>query len=199
MNLDPGRLVGFESRKAYRRRCESGFWDRWLRGPNVLDIGFRGGIHDALPIVESAIGIGLDFPGYDGLHLPFPDGWAATVHASHVLEHVAPAEDYLREWFRVIPVGGTMILFVPSAYLYERRLTVPPSRFSPEHLRSYTPASLLAEVEHALEPNTYRVRHLADNDEWYDYSLPIETHPVGCLEIELVLEKITPPVWAVDL
>ncbi len=196
--LNPSRAVGFESRKAYRRRCENGFWSRWLREPNILDLGFRGGTPDALPIVDGAIGIELDYPGYDGLHLPCPNGWVNTVHASHMLEHVAPPEDYLREWHRVLAIGGTMILFVPSAFLYERRLTVPPSRFSPEHLRSYTPGSLLAEVERALAPNTYRVRHLADNDERYDYSLPAHVHPVGGLEIEFVLEKIAPPAWQVE-
>ena len=91
-----------------------------------------------------------------------------------------------------------MLLFVPHAYLYERRVTVPPSRWSPEHLRSYSPATLLAQVESALQPNTYRVRHLADNDTNYDYSLPLTVHPRGCLEIELVLQKIQPPDWSVE-
>lgn len=197
MVLDPRRPVGFESRKAYAYRCAR-FWLEHLRETNVIDIGYRGGISDAVPIIAGAMGVELDTPGYDGFHLPVEGGWAWTVHASHVLEHVAPPEDYLREWFRALRVGGTMILFVPSAYLYERRLTVPPSRFSPEHLRSYTPGSLLAEIERALPPNSYRVRHLADNDMGYDYSLPIDMHPVGCLEIELVLEKITPPAWQVE-
>lgn len=197
MVLDPKRPVGFESRKAYAYRCAR-FWLEHLRETNVIDIGYRGGISDAVPIIAGAMGVELDTPGYDGLHLPVPDRWANTIHASHVLEHVAPPEDYLREWFRALQVNGTMILFVPSAYLYERRLTVPPSRFSPEHLRSYTPGSLLAEIERALPPNSYRVRHLADNDMGYDYKLPIDVHPVGCLEIELVLEKITPPAWQVE-
>lgn len=221
MMPDPDRPVGYESRKAYRRRCEEGFWDRYVAGPVVLDIGYRGVLADALPIVPGAIGFEVDGHGYnidtppyildhmrrnlelcggryDGLRLPFWDGTVDCVHSSHVLEHLTGAPVFLREWFRVLRVGGTMILFVPHAYLYERRLSVPPSRWSGEHLRSYTPASLLAEVERALEPNSYRVEHLADADDGYDYTLPNEVHPTGCLEIELVLRKRETPAWKVE-
>lgn len=196
--FDPNVPRGYETSKAYRMRIANGFWETFITGPNVIDIGYRGGIPDAQPVCEGAIGYELDSAGYDGLHLPCADGWADAVHASHVLEHVEPATIYLREWFRVLKTGGFLILFVPHAYLYERRLTVPPSRFSPEHLRAYTPADLLAEIEHALTPNNYRIRWFADNDVGYDYGLPKEQHPTGCLEIECVLQRIDPPAWEVD-
>ena len=207
MNFRAPRHVGKESAKSYERRAAEGFWDRFLSGPNVLDIGFRGGDPDALPIVPQAIGIEKDYPDYTGLHLPFPDQSQDAVHASHVLEHVETADEsrggsgerkHLREWFRVLRIGGFLVLMVPSAYLYERRLTVPPSRWSGEHLRSYTPATLLAAVEGALEPNTYRVRHLADNDVGYRYDLPTTVHPEGALEIEAVIQRIRPPEWKIE-
>ena len=72
------------------------------------------------------------------------------------------------------------------------------SRWSPEHLRSCTPASLLAEVESALKPNTYRVRLLRDEDAGYDYSLLPTAHPRGCLEITCVLQRIAAPSWEVE-
>jgi SAM-dependent methyltransferase len=197
MNLDPSRHVGFESRKAYARRCREGFWRRYLRGPDVIDIAPRGG-DLGLPIVAHAKPVELGDPGYDGLRLPFPSGSQDAVHASHVLEHVAPPEVYIAEWFRVLKAGGFMVLFVPHAFLYERRLTVPPSRWSGEHLRSYTPATLLAEVEYALAPNTYRVEALFDDDDGYDYRLPPDAHPIGCLEIGLVIRRIAPPSWRVE-
>ena len=198
LRFPPARRVGFESAKAYERRRVCGFWARYVTGNVMLDIGYRGGLPDALPIADGAIGIERDTPKYDGLHLPFEDESADCVHASHVLEHVPDARVFLREWFRVLRTGGTMILFVPSAYLYERRLNVPPSMWSPEHVRAYTPATLLADVERALEPNSYRIRHCADCDQGYDYMLPPDVHPRGCLEIELVIQKIAPPAWKVE-
>lgn len=196
-NFDPNRHVGYESRKAYRSRFENYFWDEYIVGPSVLDIACKGG-DDGLPIFDFARSIELSDPDYDGLHLPVPDGSQDTIHASHLLEHVAPPEEYIAEWFSKLRVGGTLLIFVPHTYLYERRLSVPPSQWSGEHLRSYTPSSLLAEIERALRPNTYRVRRLADNDVGYMYALPPEAHPIGCLEIELVLEKIQPPSWQVE-
>jgi SAM-dependent methyltransferase len=196
--MDLNRPVGYESRKSYARRCINGFWDKYLAGPTVVDVGFRGGLADALPIVDGAYGIEQHSPGYDGLHLPFEDGKVDCVHSSHVLEHLNDRPAYLREWHRVLRIGGTMIIFVPHAYLYERRLTVPPSKWSPEHLCSFTPASLLALVESSLLPNSYRVKHLADEDTGYDYGLSSDQHPIGELEISLVLERIQPPSWSVE-
>lgn len=196
--FDPLRKVGYEARKSHLRRCRDGFYARFIPGPRVLDIGYRGGEPDALPIVDGAVGIEPGYPGYDGYRLPFEDGFVDCVFASHVLEHVAPPDDFIRDWLRVLRVGGTMIVVVPHAYLYERRLTVPPSRWSPEHLFSVTPSSLLGLVERSLTPNTWRLRHLADNDRGYDYSLPIDRHPSGCLEIEMVVEKISAPKWNVE-
>jgi len=195
---DPFRNVGFESGKAYARRCRDGFWDRHAPGQDILDIGFRGGTPHAVPILEGAIGVELNYPGYDGFTLPFADGSIDTVHSSHVLEHVADDIYSLRDWHRVLRTGGTIVCFVPHAHLYERRLTVPPSRWSGEHLRCYTPQTLLRAVEQAFAPNTYRVRHLADCDTGYRYDLSPDQHPEGCLEIELVIERIAPPAWRVE-
>jgi hypothetical protein len=62
-------------------------------------------------------------------------------------------------------------------------------------MRFYTPASLLRELEECLKPNSYRVRHLSDNDFGYAYGLTPDRHALGCYEIELVVEKIESPSW----
>lgn len=53
--------------------------------------------------------------------------WCASeshdaVFSSHFLEHVPPAEvpDTLREWLRVMKVGGHLVLYVPSANIYPK-------------------------------------------------------------------------------
>ena len=191
-----GRVVGRESAKSFDAKIDSGFWARFIGGPAVLDIGFQGGAApgSVVPILPGAIGVDMDYPGYDGRILPFADASQDAVYSSHCLEHIADYIKAIQEWHRVVRVGGHIITVVPSAHLYERKFHVP-SFWNIDHRRTYTPATLLAEFAAALLPNSYRVRHLMENDAGYQYSLPPNAHPEGCHEIELVIEKIEPPTW----
>jgi SAM-dependent methyltransferase len=186
-----------EVQKTFKLKLLSGFFRRYMSGSVILDVGYKGGHSDAVPIFPHAIGVDLDYPGYDGIRLPFDDVSVDTVFTSHVLEHVPDAQSAIRDWYRVAKVGGFIVCIVPHQYLYERKREWP-SSWSTEHLRFYTPASLLRDFEESLEPNTYRVRHLADNDLQYRYDISPEHHPGGCYEIELVIEKINPPAWRLD-
>ena len=194
---DKDRRVSGEAAKTYLLRQKSGFFDRYLRGSSVLDIGFLGGHSEAMPITETAIGVDLGYPGYDGLTLPFPDVSQDAVFSSHCLEHIPDPIRALGEWFRVTKIGGFIVIIVPHQFLYEKRINLP-SNWSNEHLRFYTPSSLLLEIETTLKPNSYRVRHLCDNDMWFDYSIGPDRHSFGCYEIELVLEKIQCPTWVIE-
>jgi SAM-dependent methyltransferase len=180
--------------KTFTLRLANGFFYKYMSGPVVLDVGYKGGNADAVPIFPHAVGVDLDYPGYDGVRLPFQDGSVDAVFASHVLEHVPDAPAILRDWFRVIKVGGFIICVVPHQFLYERKVNLP-SMWNTEHLRFYTPASLLRELEQSFKPNTYRIRHFVDNDLCYDYNLSPDRHPFGCYEIEVVVEKIEAPKW----
>jgi SAM-dependent methyltransferase len=193
----PVRPVGWESRKSYGLKIANGFFDRYLSGRAILEIGYKGSIDRAVPIVPQAIGIDLDYPGYDGATLPFADESQDAVYTSHCFQHISDYKHTIREWFRVLKTGGHLVIIVPHQYLFERRRKLPSRVFG--HKRFYTPASLLLEIEEVLEPNSYRVRHLVDNDFGFDYSvLPGQSSVVGCYEIELVLEKIHPPCWTID-
>lgn len=193
----PDRLVGVEARKLYAAKLEDGFIAKYLSGAAILDIGYRGYESDIVPIVPQAIGIDLDYPGYDGRTLPFPDDSQDAVFSSHCLEHAEDCRAAIQEWFRVLKTGGYLVLAVPHKYLYERRHR-PPSRWNIDHRRFFTPASLLLRIEDALVPNSYRVRHLIDNDYAYGYAIPPDSHPGGCYEIELVIQKIALPDWEFD-
>lgn len=188
------RPVGEEARKMVCARQRSGFTARYLSGRSILDIGYKGYLDDVLPIVEGATGVELDYPGYDGVTLPFPDMSQDAVFASHCLEHIEDYRNAIRDWFRVLKTGGFLVVMVPHQFLYEKHLAKP-SRYNADHKRFYTPESLMMEIETSLAPNTYRLRHLADNDLHFDYGLPPERHSVGSYEIELVVEKIVPPFW----
>jgi SAM-dependent methyltransferase len=188
--------VGTEANKTIAAKYRDGFVSRYLSGANILDIGYRGYLREAIPIVPQAIGIDLNYPGYDGKTLPFGDETQDAVFSSHCLEHIDDYLGALREWHRVLRIGGFMIVSVPHQFLYEKKFALP-SRWNWDHKRFYTPASLMAEVEAALAPNTYRLRHLIDNDLHFNYSIPPERHSGGSYEIEMVLERIREPAWKI--
>jgi tetratricopeptide (TPR) repeat protein len=188
------RKVGREASKTYAAKLQSGFFRTYLGGSSVLDIGFRGNSGEASPIVPHAVGIDLGFPGYDGVTLPFANESQDAVYSSHCLEHTEDPVRSIREWFRVLKPEGYLVVSVPHQHLYEKRRRLP-SSWNRDHRHFFSPATLLATVEAALLANHYRIRHLVDNDFLYDYSLPVGSHPVGCYEIELVVQKIRPPAW----
>jgi SAM-dependent methyltransferase len=195
--ISDDRPVGEEARKTLRAKIADGFIRRYLSGRHVLDIGYKGYIGDAEPIVPQAIGIDLDYRGYDGRRLPFADSSQDAVYSSHCLEHIADHRHAIGEWFRVVRPGGFLVIVVPHQFLYEKRSRLP-SRWNPDHRRFYTPGSLMAEVEQVLPPNAYRLRHLADNDMDYDYAIGPDRHAGGCYEIELVIQKLEPPLWELE-
>jgi SAM-dependent methyltransferase len=65
----------------------------------------------------------------DGARLPFPDGTFDVVFSHSVIEHVASAEDYLRECHRVLRPGGVLYLstapYLSLAGAHLPRLRVP--------------------------------------------------------------------------
>lgn len=184
-----------ESIKNYRTRLGAGFFSRFMQGQG-LDIGYKG-YDDSRPVLSTAVGIDLDFPGYDGLSLPFKNESQDYVYSSHVMEHIGNYVLALREWYRVLRYDGFLICIVPHKFLYEKKADLP-SRFNADHKRFYTPASLLVEVENSLEPNSYRVMHLKDNADGFDYLKGPLEHSSGAYEIELVLKKIEVPQWSIE-
>jgi predicted SAM-dependent methyltransferase len=120
-----------------------------------------------------------------------------AIFASHMLEHVENYKAVIRDWYRVLKNGGYIVCVVPHQFLYEKRAQLP-SKWNSDHRRFYTPASLLQEFEESLDANSYRIRHLCDNDLWFDYNLGPDEHSYGCYEIELVVEKIEMPFWRLD-
>lgn len=190
--FDPERHVGVESRKSYKEKIKTGFLKNYLSGKNILEIGYAGFYNDpnVVPIVENAIGIDVKYPGYDGLHLPFPDESQDAVYSSHVLEHIPNWQVALQEWFRVLKIGGYMIIVVPHWLLYEKKKDLP-SRFAGiGHFRYYLPSTLLAELQDALPLGEWRLRYMCDNDLNFNYKLSDLEHSQGCYEIDCVIEKI---------
>lgn len=190
-------MRGPETEKSHQTRLGSGFYQKYMSGQG-LDIGFRGSLATAEPVLQTATGVEMDYPGYDGVNLPFDDESQDYVFTSHVLEHIPTIklDRTIQEWFRVTKVGGHIVIIVPHQYLYEKRRMLP-SRWNRDHQRFYTPGVLMRELEQVLpEPNTWRLRLLQDNDENYVYTIPPDKHAGGCYEIVCVIQKIQKPEWS---
>ena len=189
------RKLGPETSRSHYARIYSQFYDLYMNGQG-LDIGYKGEIPDAQPVTANAIGIEKDTPNYDGKTLPYPDNSLDFVFSSHCLEHISEPIPTVQEWFRVIKPYGYLITIVPHQYLYEKSTGLP-SKWNADHKRFYTPSKLLQNIELALQPNSYRVKHLRDNDTFYNYEIGPETHCAGACEIELVIQKIIQPDWEI--
>jgi len=195
--LRADRQVGFESRKSYAGKIESGFFAKYMSGPNVMEIGYRGYEEGNLPIVPQAIGVDVGYPGYEDAAFPFADASFDAIYSSHCFEHIGDWLGVLRDWYRLLKVGGFLVIVVPHQLLFERKRSLP-SPINPDHKRFYTARSLLGEIETAFAENSYRIRHLVENDAGFDYSILPYQGTDGCYEIELVVEKIATPFWHAD-
>ncbi|HMI20266.1 MAG TPA: class I SAM-dependent methyltransferase [Sphingomonas sp.] len=195
--LHAGRPVGFETGKSYAAKIASGFFDAYMSGPNVMEIGYKGYEGATVPVVPQAIGVDVGYPGYEGATFPFADGSFDAIYSSHCFEHIGDWLGVLRDWYRLLRVGGFLVIVVPHQLLFERKRKLP-SPINPDHKRFYTPVSLLSEIEAAFEENSYRIRHLVENDAGFDYSIMPYQGTDGCYEIELVVEKIAKPFWHPD-
>lgn len=194
-----------ETRKAILEHRRWSLHLKYLHGAG-LAIGAKGYTNSTEPEITNAINLDLDYPDYDGITLPFADNSQDFVYSSHVLEHIEHVPETIREWFRVLKPGGYMFIVVPHAYLYERASDVThitissknSSQWNGDHWRAYTPGNLIGSVDYALKPNTWRLRHCADNDYKYDYAIQPQYHPGGAYEIECVIEKLKyPPTWEI--
>jgi SAM-dependent methyltransferase len=105
-----------EAGRTFREKLKNGFFSTYMAGDVVIDVGYRGGHDDAVPILPHAIGVDLDFPGYDGTKLPFADESVDTVYSSHMLEHVPNYREMIRDWHRVLRSGGFIMCLVPHQF-----------------------------------------------------------------------------------
>jgi hypothetical protein len=126
------------------------------------------------------------------------DGEVRAIIVYNALQFLAETRQFLGVCFAKLPIGGTMIIVVPHQFLFERKLRLP-SRRNPRHRRFYTPNTLLADIEEAIDPCEYRVRCLRESDADYDYKAALNSDPDGGQDILVVMEKIARPAWRPDL
>lgn len=179
--------VGTESSKTYQDKLDNGFFKKYMSGIGI-ELGYKG-YTNTETLLETSLGIDLDTPNYDGKHIPVGDNTQDYFYSSHVLEHIEDYKIAIKEWHRVIKPGGYIITVVPHRDLYEKKLELP-SQFNGSHLRFYKTSDLVREFEESLPVNSFRVRHLRDNDLNHDYFAPSNIHASWLYEIEMVVQKL---------
>lgn len=106
-----------------------------------------------------------DFVVKDCARLPFKDGSTECVFSSHTLEHMDNAEAALAEWWRVLAVGGHLILYLPHKDFYPN-IGQPGS--NPDHKHDFLPADIEALMRAVAPDWTLRVNQ--DRNEGREYS-----------------------------
>lgn len=148
---------------------------RWTRG-RVLDIGCGPskafphfiGIDNCIDTKLFGIQMKPDIWIEDACDLRL-FGTAAydAVYSSHTLEHIAPerVEGCLREWWRVLKVGGFLVLYLPHEDLYPK---CGEPGANPDHKWNVNEERLLAYMR---KVGSWDCRVLEQRNEGYEYSL----------------------------
>ena len=144
--------IEIEPKRSLDHRHSDGFFHKYLRGKNILHVGPGRSKTETYPVSPGAIAVDFDYPGYDGKTLPFSNGSQDAVLCCYYLQGLDDYRSAIADWFRVLKMGGFLIIIVPHQYLFERKLTLP-SSFVREHKRFDTPASLLLEIQESLTPS----------------------------------------------
>lgn len=74
----------------------------------------------------------------------FSDGSFDCAFSSHTLEHIEDHKATLAEWWRLVKVGGTLILYLPHADHYPR---IGQSGANPDHKHDFTPDDIIAAMQ----------------------------------------------------
>lgn len=175
-----------ETGKAKNRRILEGFFDKYCKGKGI-DIGCG---QD--PITPDCV----QWDRTEG-DAHFMRGISPNtydfVYSSHCLEHLDNPDVALFTWFRILKVGGFLILFVPHRDLYEKKKILP-SRFNKDHKNFYLidrheKPCTIGIVPFVVEClRNYRFIYVKECSDGYVWTKD-EEHSVGEYSIELVLQK----------
>jgi hypothetical protein len=125
-------------------------------------------------------------------------GELKAIFVHNVLQFLTETRQFLGLCFSKLSVGGILIVSAPHQFLYERKLRLP-SRRNRLHRRFYTPNTLLADIEEAIDPCEYRVRFLGESDAGYSAFVRLDAEPEGGQDILLAIEKTVRPPWRPEL
>lgn len=176
-----------ETAKAKGRRLREGFFDKYCPG-HGLDVGYGGDL-----LCQNCVGWDIEH-GDAQLLKDVGDSTFDFVYSSHTLEHMVNPEIALRNWWRVLKVGGYLILYLPERNLYEKTTTLP-SRWNPDHSHFFLldkdeppdTIGLIPLIEQTLE--NFEIVYAKICGEGHTITDP-DVHSNGEYSMEMVIRKL---------
>lgn len=103
----------------------------------------------------------------DASRLPmFADGAFDTVFSSHTLEHIVDFKAALREWWRLLSVGGHLTLYLPHRDLYPR---IGQPGANPDHKHDFCNDDIVEAMREIAPDWTLLVNETRDKDDEYSF------------------------------
>ena len=195
-----------ETQNASQRRGKD-FFDRYLRGRSVIDIGC--GLR---PITEDAFRYDHDEEwGIDGTRdydasfmKEVEDESFDVVYSSHTLEHCIVPYLAIRNWWRILKHNGFLIIAVPDRDLYELKTELP-AVWNPDHKMFFLtekedlPYTINFDLflKSCLTDKKYKIEYLKlCSDDIMEtlpegiYGVSLPDHPIPEYQIETVIRKL---------
>jgi SAM-dependent methyltransferase len=168
-----------------------------IRGLNFFETYIKGRVID--------IGAGSDLVSPDAERFDLEEGDANnitdyreidfydTVHSSHCLEHMHKPQEAILGWWKLLKVGGYLVLVVPDEDLYEQGFW--PSKFNKDHKATFT-----LKKEKSWSPVSYNIFDLVSKlpgseiesvvlqDSNYDYRLQTKYPPPQIKKIPVLIK-----------
>lgn len=106
----------------------------------------------------------------------FADGSMPCVFSSHLLEHIIDYQAALREWWRLVDVGGHLVLYLPHADLYPN-MGQPGS--NPDHKHDFRNDDIVDFCRLAFPDWSLRVNQKRDQGDEYSFLLVFRKEAAG--------------------
>lgn len=96
----------------------------------------------------------------------FSDGCVDTVFSSHTLEHIEDHKAALREWWRLLSIGGHLTLYLPHRDLYPR---IGEPGANPDHKHDFCNDDIIEAMREVAPDWTLLVNETRDQDDEYSF------------------------------
>lgn len=132
----------------------------------------------------------------DATQLAIPDADLDFVFSSHLLEHIQDTEAALREWWRVLKVGGYLVLYLPHRDLYPN---IGQQGSNPDHKHDFVGGDILQAMVTVCRASDAGIDLLVDEvrDHGAEYSFLLVMRKTGRVNgVRTMNFKVPPKVEA---